>query len=153
MPGLLDLPAELIEQIYHSYEDRIPVDEHKNSESGRYIYNKFEGRSFRLVNRYIQRAPHHSFASAHFQERRIREPDNRSIEMFCAMTSVPDSAQCVKQMGLCVDEDRLMRFDSMSFNSQSADVIGLGNKAMRIFDDKFGADVPLVYFQNKEHLI
>lgn len=153
MPGLLDLPPELIEQIYDSFADRVPVDEHHHPESKSYTYNKFEGRSFRLVNRYIQRATRHSFASTHFQEWDIRAFDYASIERFCAMTDVPDLAQCVEKIGLSLEEDRLMRVDTSSLHAQPANIMIFGSKATRIFDDDFGADVPLALFQNRKRLI
>lgn len=78
MPGLLDLPPKLIEQIYESAED----------------YSAHMG-GFRLTCRCIEQAVRHSFRLEHFRYQCI-ELDAASIERFCALTKIPDLAKSVK---------------------------------------------------------
>jgi hypothetical protein len=86
MPGLLDLPPELLEQINEIYEDITSWDDRAHLGY------------FRLTCRYIELSIRRSFRTHHFNGEVIRSPADKYIQRFCAVTHVPDLAKSLKDL-------------------------------------------------------
>jgi hypothetical protein len=80
MPGLQDLPSELLEQINDIYEGITPWEDRAHLG---YL---------RLTCRYIEQSIRRSFRLHRFYREVIRSPADKYIQRFCAVTQVPDLA-------------------------------------------------------------
>jgi len=102
MPGLLDLPPELLEQIHFAHE-RLVEAEHENSIG---IAEKL-GHS-RLTCRYFEHATRRGFVVKNFAVWIVRFPEDASIQKLCAMAVTPDLAAAIRKLVLFVDDDYTM---------------------------------------------
>jgi hypothetical protein len=93
MSELLDLPPELIEDIFWFCEE--------------FIYQELEDAGqenvvtaplFRLANRYIERCTRRIFALSYFHTQSIRIFDDASIGRFCDITQSPELARSVDKL-------------------------------------------------------
>jgi hypothetical protein len=88
MPCLLDLPPELIEQIYDPSEN----------------HNRDLMVNFRLTCKYIEEATRRPFRRWYFAWRVIKMND-ASIERFCAMTQTPDLTKSLEELEIHAEDD------------------------------------------------
>jgi hypothetical protein len=102
MPGLLDLPPELIEQIHLAHEQLV-VAEHED-----HVGVAEDLGHSRLTCRYIERATRRAFVETHFFAWFMKAPDDADIQKFCAMTRTPDLAAAIQELYLHVDDDYTM---------------------------------------------
>lgn len=105
MPGLQDLPPELIDQIHREYETLL-IDGRPPTELAGVAEDLG---NFRLTSRYIERATRHSFVEVWFGSWSIDAPDDESIQRFCAMAKTPDLAASVRELNVFVDDDYSMK--------------------------------------------
>jgi hypothetical protein len=89
MPCLLDLPPELIEQIYDPCENDDDQD------------NMID---FRLTCKYIEKSTRRSFRRWHFACKDITM-DDASIERFCVMMKTPGIAKSIEEIEIHADDD------------------------------------------------
>jgi len=99
MPGLLDLPPELIEQVHFEHEQMVSL-EHEDG-----IGVAEELGHFRLTSRYIERATRRAFVQKYFAVWHFKASDDASIEKICAMASTLDLAAAIKVLKFYVDDD------------------------------------------------
>jgi hypothetical protein len=169
MPGLLDLPPELIEQIHFAHE-RLVVAEHENDIG----LAQELGRS-RLTCRYFERATRRAFVDVYFGAWIIKAPDDENIEKFCAMARTPDLAAAVRELNLHVDDDYTMvvqkanlpeRLDRQDVAAAPQDLSvqldkqqstqaqrGVYPKATHAFDSITGTLVPAAYLKHRAALL
>ena len=102
MPGLLDLPPELIEYIHFAHERLIEA-EHKN---GIGVAEEL-GRS-RLTCRYFEIATRRGFVEKNFVILIVKAPDDENIQKFCTMASTPNLAAAIRKLHLSFDDDYTM---------------------------------------------
>lgn len=91
MPSLLELPPELIQQIYDSYQC---------------TWYLHQMGSLRLTCRYIEKAVRRSFRLSYFNHQVIR-PEEDSIERFCALAKIPDLAKSVTSIKFMACDDAM----------------------------------------------
>jgi hypothetical protein len=107
MPGLLDLPPELLEQVSQHlllWDDRAHL------------------ASLRLSCRYVEQAIRHSFRLERFKTVKIREPRDDICDTltFCSITKIPDLAKAIKQIGIrCADDGRTI-FETLPVQQRKA---------------------------------
>jgi hypothetical protein len=171
MPGLLDLPPELIEQIHLAHERLVEAD-HENDIG---VAEEL-GRS-RLTCRYFERATRCAFAEAYFAVWTVKAPDDENIRKFCAMASTPGLAVAVRDLDLLVDDDYTMAVQKADLPKrlETKDVVTspqelsvqLGKKrstqapysisskkeVTHAFDNITGAFVPAAYLRHRVALI
>lgn len=102
MPGLLDLPVELLEQIYDIIE-----------ESTNY-HDRHDLGYFSLTSRYMERATRRSFRLYHFSREIIRTSNDENPEKFCEYTTVPDLAKTLERLILYADDDGTTEINALS---------------------------------------
>jgi hypothetical protein len=93
MPGLLDLPPELLEQINEIYEDITSCEDRAHLG---YL---------RLTCRYIEQSIRRSYRAHHFNGEVIRSPVDKYIQRFCAVTQVPDLAKSLEDLTMYCAND------------------------------------------------
>lgn len=102
MPGLLDLPPELIEHIHFAHERLIEA-EHENGVG----VAEEVGRS-RLTCRYFEHATRCGYVEKNFVVWMVKAPNDENIERFCAMASTPGLATAIRKLHLSFDDDYTM---------------------------------------------
>lgn len=129
MPGLLDLPPELIEQIHFAHERLIEA-EHKNN------FGTAEelGRS-RLTCRYFQGATRRSFVQKTFVIWIVKAPDIENIQRLCAMARTPDLAAAIRKLCLAFDDDFTMEIANASLPLEHPDTHDVG-ASLRVIKPK-----------------
>jgi hypothetical protein len=75
MPGLLDLPPELLDEL---------------AQYLLFYWDRTHMASFRLSCRYVEKATRYSFLLGRFSSVMIAEPKEADVRKFCAMTKIPD---------------------------------------------------------------
>lgn len=171
MPGFLDLPPELVEQIYLEHEASIYAQRacKHDSEGVAEMLGQF-----RLVCRHIERSTRNLFVKDYF-EGRVMRSDDVSIQRFCEMAKTPDLAASLTQMEIQCDDDGSMQVQE-PHSSQPSTILDLIWKfaraigrlmgylkaeaspspefeATHAFDDATGAMVPVAYLKNKDALV
>lgn len=96
MPGLLDLPVELIEEIYQQYCELIEDDDSSTSDSPGHM---------RLVCRYLEHTTRRLFRQHCFSYWVIRRPQGIHIKKFCAIAKVPDLAKTFERFEVWTGDD------------------------------------------------
>jgi hypothetical protein len=99
IPGLLDLPPELIEHIHFALERLIEAG-HQN---GVGVAEEL-GRS-RLTCRYFEHAPRRGYVEKNFVVWMVKAPDDENIQRFCAMASTPGLAVAIRKLHLSFGDD------------------------------------------------
>lgn len=171
MPGFLDLPPELVEQIYLEYEASM----YAQIPCAHYVTGIAESLGqLRLVCRHIEQSVRNSFLKDYFEHWIIKRPDDESIQRFCEMAKTPDLAASLTSMEIWCDDDGSMQVQE-AHSSQISTVLDLIWKfaraigyltgylkaeassspefeATHVFDDATGAMIPVAYLKNKNAL-
>lgn len=172
MPGFLDLPPELVEQIYLEYEASIHAQ--------RSCVHDMEGVAetlgqLRLVCRHIEQSTRKLFVKDWFEGWIIKRPDDESIQRFCEMAKIPDLAASLTSLSISCDDDASMQVqETQSYRLSSiqdfiwkiARALGIltgylkaeapfppGPEATHVFDNVIGAMVPVAYLKNMDALV
>lgn len=112
MPGLLDLPPELVEHIFLFKESVQRVRQAYEDEDGtEYVIT---APLFRLTNRYIEQCTRRLFAKSFFKIRRIVMPQHASIKAFCDMASYPELVKYMNGLHFTVTNDQHERLEISS---------------------------------------
>lgn len=176
MPGLLDLPPELIEQIHFAREQLFSA-EREIKETDIAVTPGLG--NFRLVNRYIERATRRAFVEKYFALWYIKAPDDAEIKKFCDMARTPDLAAAIQELDILVDDDYTMVVQGTSspkrpgtqdapasssdvnlqFDNEHSKQVGGSHpissevRATHAFDSITGALVPAAYLRHRLALI
>lgn len=112
MPGLLDLPSELIDHIF-LYEESVKCI--------RQAYEDEDGTEYvvtaplsRLASRYFEQCTRHNFAKAYFRTRRIKMFEDASIKRFCDLAHFPELIRYVTELEFHVADDQHERREMSS---------------------------------------
>jgi hypothetical protein len=90
MPGLLDLPPELLENVAQHLL-------HRN--------DRAHLQSLRLSCRQIEEAIRRSFRLEYFNSVRIRKLRDANVQKLCAIAAVPDLAESIERIGIYCSDD------------------------------------------------
>jgi hypothetical protein len=128
MPGLLDLPPELIEQIFTFTEEYVRAAQYQVEKPWREHEpaTKPKVPVSRLTNKYIESATQRLFIDRFFDTWHIKAADEQSIQRFCKIV----------QGHLQSDGDMLQE-----------------DEATQLLDPETGAMVPVAYFQNRDRIV
>jgi hypothetical protein len=116
MPGLLDLPPELIERIFKLTEDYVVAAQVQAEQLSWYdqppelqqTATKFKAPVTRYISRYIESATRRLFADT-FNSWHIRAADDQSITKFCTIIKTSDVlAEGIRELNIYVDDDRMI---------------------------------------------
>lgn len=174
MPGLLDLPPEIIEHIYLIHTQLALAEYENSARVAKDLCNS------RLTNGYIERATRRAFVKQHFATWLVNAPDDVNIQKFCTMASTPDLAAAIEELVLLVDKDyttKLPKAGSSRYldtknvatlpqspNSQFSDKNDIPTQGAlssasseeditHAFDKTTGALVPIAYLWHRNSLI
>lgn len=100
--SLLDLPPELIEQIFEQHELLVHQDQVDAGE-GELIVPVF-----RLTNRHIERCTRPAFTKTYYRVWQVKPSDDTSVREFSAMAQIPDLARCVEELIVYAENDDAM---------------------------------------------
>jgi hypothetical protein len=156
MPGLLDLPPELIEQIFALTEDyvhaaQVQAEQPWLEELTR-SRTKHKAPSSRLVNRYIESSARRLFTDRFFDTWRIQTADDQDIQKFCHLMESSDLlVKGLRELEICVDDDRVICIRQEYLQSNEGFL--LDKTATHLLDEDTGAMVPSAYFRNRKNVI
>ena len=145
MPGLPDLPPELIEQIFALTENyvraaQVQAEQPWLEELTR-SRTKHKAPSSRFVNRYIESSTRRLFTDRFFDTWRIETADDRDIQKFCHVMNSSDLlVKGLRELEICVDDDRMISIRQEYL--QSSKGLLLDKKATHLLDEDTGAMVP-----------
>lgn len=112
MPGLLDLPPELIELIFR-YEDSVRRIR-QASKVEDWADHAITAPLFRLANRYVEQCTRRIFAQSFFCVQRIMMPKDASIKRFCDIARYPELVKHVNGLHFYVANDQRGRLEISS---------------------------------------
>jgi hypothetical protein len=103
MPGLLDLPPELLDEL---------------AQYLLFYWDRTHMASFRLSCRYVEKATRYSFLLGRFSSVMIAEPKEADVRKFCAMTKIPDLAKSIKRIGISCANDITIEPETLSLQQR-----------------------------------
>lgn len=155
MPGLLDLPPWLIEQIFDEHNELLWRQYHETVPRNATArgHPKRGEPLFRLTNRYTERATRRLFINFYFRIWRITTPNDASIQDFCAMAKVPDIARSLTQLNLFLENDTVPRSEQPTSLSQFTDDVASSLAVSHSSNDPFDTPASAAYVRNSADFI
>jgi len=147
MPELLDLPPELIEQIFAYTEEyvRAPWCEDEPASEPTAPVS-------RLTCRYIEGATRRLFIDRFFDIWHIKAADDQSIQKFCKMVNTSDLlVRGLRLLAIYADDDQMIA-EPQGYLQHNDDIL-LEDEATHMLDPETGAMVPTAYFQNRDKIV
>lgn len=114
--SLLDLPPELIEQIFEQHELLAQSELEDSGDEDAVIGAPV----FRLTNRYIEKCTRRAFITKYYWCWQVKTSDDTSVREFSAMAQVPELARCVNELIVYADNDDTMAVHQETALSQTA---------------------------------
>lgn len=155
MPGLLDLPPELIEQIFDKCEEVAYGEWCKENDEDDYWLPESGVPPFRSTCRYVERATCRRFAKVYLGDghAEIAAKDS-DIEKFCAQARVEEFAANKKRLAFGFDDDISAKANLELEASGSIDSCNssIGTATHQI-DEVTGALVPLHLYRNRDAIV
>lgn len=120
MPGLLDLPAELIEQIYDDFR------------RATYWDDRAQLGYLRLTCRYVEKAVRHRFLEKRCRCVSLLTNGDASVTRFCAMTTTPDVTMAVQYITIIAYDDGTTETEArkLSLHSSDTDAASAGDQGL-----------------------
>lgn len=107
MPGLLDLPPEVLEQVYDDYDEATDWDD--RAQLG-YL---------RLTCRYVEKATRRKSIQNKWECLALSTSEDASLRRFCAMTTASEMAKAVKRIKLFAHDDGTAETETRRLHQQS----------------------------------
>ena len=155
MPGLLDLPPELIEQIFDKCEEVAYEEWCTENDEDDYWPPKSGVPPFRSTCRYIGRATCRRFAEVYLGDGHSEiAAKDADIEKLCAQARVKEFAANKKRLSFGFDDDGSARASLNLEASGSIDSCHSAScTATHQFDGATGALVPLHLYRNRDAIV
>jgi hypothetical protein len=153
MPGLLDLPPELIEQIFAFTEEYVRAAQYQVEEpwGEDEPAEKPKAPVSRLTNKYIESATRRLFIDKFFDTWHIKAADDQSIQRFCEIVNTSDLlVRGLRGLAIYADDDQMIA--ERQGHIQPDDDMLHEDEATHLLDPETGAMVPVAYFQNRDRI-
>jgi hypothetical protein len=154
MPGLLDLPPELIEQIFAFTEEYVRAAQYQVEEPWCEDESAAKPKApvSRLTNKYIESATRRLFIDRSFDTWHIKAADNQSIRRFCKIVDTSDLlVRGLRGLAIYADDDQMIA--ERQGYMQPVDDMLHEDEATHMLDPETGAMVPVAYFQNRGRIV
>lgn len=155
MPGLLDLPTELIEQIFDKCGDIAYNEWRTENPKASHFWRQVAVPPFRSSCRYVERATRHSFAKNYLRMGHYYIAANdASIESLCAQVKVEEFAATKDFIYFELDDDKNAKFSPLhEVSGQHESAESSGKATTHVLEDATGASVPLAVYRNRKVLV
>lgn len=142
MPGLLDLPRELIELIF-SFIEFVCASWWEDEPA-----SKFTAPVSRLTSKCIEGATRRRFIDRFFNTWHIKAADDQSIQRFCNIVNTSDLlVRGLRGLAVYADDDQMIAKRLGNFRPH--DAILQDDEATHVLDEATEAMVPLAYFKSE----
>lgn len=155
MPGLLDLPPELIELIFDKCEEVGYEEWCAENDEDDYWPPRAGVPPFRSTCRYIERATCRRFAEIYLRDGHWEIAANDAdIEKFCAQTKVKEFAANKKELLFGFDDDIIAKANlELAVSGQIDGAESSSCAATHQFDEATGVLVPLHLYRNRDAIV